>query len=129
MKTFMIEGDNILDIESFYEELNRVFMQGEDWKLGPSLDALDDMLYGGYGALNGEEEVQIIWNNAAKSKEVLGLETTKCYFEKKLERPDTFNAALIEGQLNALLEGSGPTYYEIVKEIMESHAQIRLVEK
>lgn len=45
-----IDGAQINGIEDFYAEINRVFMAQENWQLGASLDALDDMLYGGYGA-------------------------------------------------------------------------------
>ncbi|MBP2483340.1 RNAse (barnase) inhibitor barstar [Stenotrophomonas sp. PvP093] len=44
-----IEGCTIHDIPSLYAEINRVFMAGEDWQLGPSLDALDDLLHGVHG--------------------------------------------------------------------------------
>ncbi|WP_189654972.1 hypothetical protein [Paracoccus mutanolyticus] len=41
--------------------MNRVFMAAEDWQLGDSLDALNDMLYGGYGALHGAGSVRLRW--------------------------------------------------------------------
>ena len=41
--TLIIDGENIHDIFSFFDEINRVFMHSEDWKLGPSLDALNDI--------------------------------------------------------------------------------------
>jgi len=43
-QVLIIDGANIRDIASFYDEINRVFMVGEDWQLGASLDGLDDML-------------------------------------------------------------------------------------
>jgi RNAse (barnase) inhibitor barstar len=49
----VLDGSAIHDIAGFYAEINRVFMACEDWQLAPSLDALDDLLYGGYGALAG----------------------------------------------------------------------------
>ena len=60
MLTLRLDGCRIRDIPSFYDEINRVFMAGEDWRLGPSLNALDDMLRGGYGALKDAEEAQVI---------------------------------------------------------------------
>ena len=128
MKTLTIEGNRIMDIPSFYEEINRVFMQQESWKLSESLDALNDLLYGGFGAMAHEAEVKLIWNHADISKKALGLETTISYYEKKIARPDLYNAALFKEKLSALIQGAGPTYYEIVKEIIESHPQISLVE-
>lgn len=41
-----ILGERIHDIPSFYDEVNRVFMENEAWSIGQSLDAFDDMLYG-----------------------------------------------------------------------------------
>ena len=43
MLTMRLDGRRVHDIASFYDEINRVFMTGVDWQLGPSLDALDDM--------------------------------------------------------------------------------------
>ncbi|GAA4795145.1 hypothetical protein GCM10023231_24440 [Olivibacter ginsenosidimutans] len=42
MKTFVLNGYNIHDIPTFYEEVDRVLMHEVDWKLSESLDALDD---------------------------------------------------------------------------------------
>lgn len=42
----VLRGSTVSDIASFYGEVNRVFMADEEWQLGHSLDALDDMLYG-----------------------------------------------------------------------------------
>lgn len=44
MKKITIEGKNINNIETFYEEVNRVFMLHENWKIAQSLDAFNDML-------------------------------------------------------------------------------------
>lgn len=54
-----LHGTAITDIASFYDELNQVFMQGEDWQLGESLDALDDLLYGGIGEAVGHDRIRI----------------------------------------------------------------------
>lgn len=56
----VLQGSAVSDIPSFYAEINRVFMAGEDWQLGHSLDALVDMLYGGYGVLAGHESATVI---------------------------------------------------------------------
>ena len=128
MKTIVIEGSRIHDIRSLYEEINRVFMQGEDWKLAESLDAFNDLLYGGFGAILHENEVKIIWNHAAQSQKALGFETTKIYYENKLMHPELYNVALFKAKLSDLISGKGPTYYEIIKEIIASHPKIQLVE-
>ncbi|MGI6245304.1 MAG: barstar family protein [Pseudochelatococcus sp.] len=127
MKTLTIDGDKITDIPSFYDEINHVFMADEDWKLAPSLDALDDMLYGSYGAAAGDAPVGLVWKNMEKSRNALGFEATKQFYAHKLERPEMFDAAQVNRRLAELESGAGPTYFEIVLEIIASHPRIRLV--
>lgn len=125
-KTLTIDGNNIHDIPSFYDEINRVFMAEEDWKIGTSLDALDDMLYGGFGALKGDEAVILIWKAIEKSRHDLGLETTRGYYLNKLEQPSSFDIGQIQQRLAELESGIGPTYFEIVLQIIADHANIEL---
>lgn len=124
--TFVIDGSSIHDIASFCDEINRVFMGGEDWKLGPSLDALDDMLYGGYGALQGSSPVVLIWREMEKNRNDLGLKATRAYYRAKLDAPDRYNLARINDDLAALERGEGATYFEIICEIFAGHPRIEL---
>ena len=128
-KTLTLVGADIHDIASLYDEINRVFMAGEDWTLGPSLDALNDMLYGGFGAIDGGEPVVLVWTDFERMERVLGLETTGAFLQDKLNRPEVFNTALIQDQLDALERGEGQTYLEIVLEIIAGHANIQLVRR
>ena len=125
-KTITIEGQRIYDIPSFYEEINRVFMAEEDWKLAPSLDALHDMLYCDYGATHGHESITLIWKNMDKSRAGLGVETTVAYYQEKLRHPETFNTKKIRESLHALQQNAGPTYFDIVLEIIAEHPHIKL---
>lgn len=127
MKTFVIDGNNIHDIPSFYEEINRVFMPNEDWKLGPSLDALNDLFYGGFGEIKGNEEICLVWTNSEKSKKDLGFELTKAYYLEKLKSPSVFNADFVHEKLIELENGTGKTYFEIILEIIAEHKNITLV--
>jgi len=123
----ILEGSAIHDIASFYAEINRVFMSSESWQLGHSLDALDDMLYGGYGALAGHHSATVIWNDVEHSRIALGKETTRAWLQAKLAGNGTFNARAIAGQLQALKTGEGQTYFQIVMEILAAHTQLTLV--
>ncbi|WP_049399628.1 barstar family protein [Stenotrophomonas maltophilia] len=122
-----IEGASISDIASLYVEINRVFMADEDWQLGASLDALDDLLHGGYGALAGHATATVVWRDIAHSREALGRETTRAWLQSKLDQGGRFNGPAIHAQLMALSLGQGQTYFEIVMEIFGSHPQIILV--
>ncbi|HIE1099065.1 ribonuclease inhibitor [Stenotrophomonas maltophilia] len=125
--TLQLEGSAIHGIDSFFTELNRVFMANESWQLGPSLDALDDLLYGGYGALAGHAAATVIWRDIEHSRAALGRQATARWLQAKLERPDHFNSTALTRQLAELQRGDGQTYFEIVMEIFASHRQITLV--
>ena len=124
--TITIDGNRIHDIASFYEEINRVFMAEEDWKLAPSLDALHDMLYGAYGATQGHESISRVWENIEKSQADLGVEATIAYYQEKLRHPEIFNVQAIRKSLHSLQQNAGPTYFDIVLEIIAEHPHIKL---
>ncbi|MDN3496669.1 barstar family protein [Planococcus sp. APC 4015] len=125
MTTFTIDGSAIRGIPSFYDELNRVFMTGEDWRLGESLDALDDMLYGGYGALAGADGIRIVWTDHDASRRALGREATAEYYREKLRHPEIYDATHFRRRLAGL--PTGPTYFEIILDIFAGHPEIELV--
>ena len=126
-KTLSIIGRNIADIPTFYAEINRVFMADEEWRLADSLDAFNDLLYGGYGAIEGRERVRIVWQDMAASRSALGFQATRAFLVGKLQRPDLFNVDVIGRQLDALDRGTGHTYFDIVIEIIRDHRNIELV--
>jgi len=127
MKTLTIAGENIHDIPSFYDEINRVFMIDETWALGASLDALDDMLHGNYGAIDGREPVTLVWTGFDRARVALGSEATRSFLQAKLERPDVFDARRINARLEALELGRGQTYIDTVLAIIADHDNIALL--
>ena len=129
VKHLVIEGKNISNIKTFHQEINRVFMQHENWKIGESLDALNDLFYGGFGKIKGKENISLIWENFEENKKALGLEMTKNFYESKLKSPEIFNTAFIKEKIEALENGNGQTYFEIIAEIIAEHSNIKLIEK
>lgn len=125
--TFIIDGQNVSDIPSFYEEINRLFMADEDWRLGPSLDALNDMFYGGVGAIKGDEPVRLIWKDMDKNRSDLGLEVTRKFYQEKLKHPETYDVSGIKQSLIELENGTGPTYFDIILQIIADHPNIELL--
>src|SRR5690606_6165861 len=83
-RQLVIDGNRIHDIASFYDEINRVFMVDVDWPLAHSLDALDDMLYGGYGALDGNAPATLVWTNYENNRRDLGPDATRAFLLAKL---------------------------------------------
>jgi hypothetical protein len=123
----VLRGSTVSDIASFYGEVNRVFMADEEWQLGHSLDALDDMLYGGYGALAGHAGATLVWEDIEHTRSVLGVDATRAWLQAKLNGNGTFNKEVIAAQLQALDAGEGQTYFQIVMDIFAAHPQLMLV--
>ena len=126
-KQIIIEGTKITDKASLYEEFNQKLMPNEDWKMGESLDAFNDVLYGGFGEIVGNEAVQIIWKNFDENKNLFGYEFTLNFYQEKLKFPEKFNVAFFEKSINDLKKGIGKTYFEIILEIIADHPNIELI--
>ncbi len=122
----VIHGGHFSSLAGFYDEISNVLMKDADWKVG-TLDGFDDILYGGFGIFENNEEIEMIWKLSGKSKEDLGLMATQEFYENKIRQGKPFNTELIQQKLNELLAGRGQTLFEILVEIIQSHKNITLV--
>lgn len=127
IKKITIEGKNINNIETFYEEVNRVFMSQENWKIAQSLDAFNDMLYGSFGEIKGKEKIQLIWKDIEQNQKSLGFQTTLEFYQNKLKSPEIFNRKFVLSKIDELHNGVGLTFFEIVLEIIANHDNIMLI--
>lgn len=127
MKKITIEGKNINNIETFYEEVNRVFMLHENWKIAQSLDAFNDMLYGSFGEIKGKEKIQLIWKDMEQNQKSLGFQTTLEFYQNKLKSPEIFNRKFVLSKIDELHNGVGLTFFEIILEIIADHENIILI--
>ena len=117
-KSAVINGSHFSDLLGFYEEVSDVLMKDADWKVG-TLDGFDDILYGFQG--------EIIWKDSQMSREDLGFNLTKEFYENKIKQGKPFNVELIQQKLDDLIDGNGQTLFEILVEIIESHKNITLI--
>lgn len=117
-KMTVINGGHFSDLEGFYNEVSELFMNDEDWKVG-TLDGFDDILY--------RIDSDITWKNSQKSREDLGYDLTKEFYENKIRIGKPFNVDLIQQKLGDLIDGKGQTLFEILVEIIESHQNITLI--
>ena len=62
MTTYSLDGRKIRDWETFCEEFGRQVIPGFDW--GRNLDALADVLRGGFGT---PEAFSVVWHGSALS--------------------------------------------------------------
>lgn len=127
MKKIIIEGTNINNIETFYEEVNRVFMSQENWKIAQSLDAFNDLLYGSFGEIKGKEKIQLIWKDIEQNQKSLGFQTTLEFYQNKLKSPEIFNRKFVLSKIDELHHGVGLTFFEIVLEIISDHDNITVI--
>ncbi len=74
-RIFVIDGERFGTLDEFYQEMNRLFTDGLNWKIGHNLDAFNDLLRGGFGRHEYGERIHIIWRNMSNSRRTLGEQT------------------------------------------------------
>jgi RNAse (barnase) inhibitor barstar len=126
IKTIVIDGGAFVNLAGFYEEMNRLFMKDTGWTLGHSLDALNDILYGGFGVFEPDEQIVVIWRNFRSSREALGEKETLASYQKKIEIGHPYNVKLFEEKIREVRKGNGPLLWHIVLEIFRDHKNIDL---
>lgn len=69
MKTqYVINGTRIKSEKIFYNEIEKVLTNGLDWKIGRNLDAFADVLEGGFGRFDLDENIILKWKNFKTSE-------------------------------------------------------------
>lgn len=71
-KEFVIDGNRFSDIDGFYAEIERLFTADSDFSAGHNLEALNDLLRGGFGVHAYGEPISIRWIHFSKSRRDLG---------------------------------------------------------
>lgn len=75
-KIFILDGNDFDDLEGFYREIDRLLTRNLTWQTGHNLDALLDLLRGGFGVHEYGEPILIKWKHFDKSKADLGAQAT-----------------------------------------------------
>lgn len=117
-----IPGSRFCDMEGFYTTIYGLMNLYEDWIPSHNLDALNDMLYSGFGT----EPVTIAWEDAEKSRVDLGVEATRDFYQQKINHGKPYNVTWAQEKLDELLSGDGQTLFDIIVEILNSHKHIQL---
>ncbi len=126
MAAYRIDGEEVGGIADLFEQFNREFMRDEDWRMGTSLDALNDVLHRLDAESRDGDPAVVVWHDHARSREVLGFETTQRWLLDKLAQPHAFDEARIMSDLDALRAGTGKTYFDLVLEVFAGHPHIEL---
>ena len=122
----VIHGADVIDIPSFYRQINDQLMRDEEWTIGDSLDAFNDLLYGGFGAAHDSDVLEIEWRDIGASRDALGVDATRDYYRAKIA-DGRFDSELFRAKLRALESGRGATYFDMLMEIIGDHDRVRLI--
>jgi RNAse (barnase) inhibitor barstar len=110
----------------FYDEIERKFTKDLDWKIGRNLDAFNDVMRGGFGAYEYEEDIEILWTNSIKSRKVFGYQETVKYLEGILKTCHPLNRENVQKELDLAKSEQGDTLFEIILEIITDNSNIKL---
>ncbi len=115
--TFEIDGRDFATLEEFYDRVSEVLIPGASW--GRNLDALSDILSGGFGTPGGGFVLR--WKQSELSRERLGHAETVRQLELRLSRCHPSNRSSITAELEAARQGVGPTVFDWLVSIIEEH--------
>lgn len=119
-KSAIIDGNSFCDLTGFYDEVERKLTHGLDWSIGRNLDALNDVLRGGFGMHEYGEPLELIWQSSSKSEKDLGYAETLKYVEAKLLTCHPANVRFVQQDLEDLKDGKGQTLFDIIVGIIRS---------
>lgn len=114
---FVLDGARFDGLEGFWDELSRVLIPGVVW--GRNLDALDDVLRGGFGT--PAEGFTVRWVNAARSRQALGRDETVRWLEARLGGVHPSNRAELARRLEHARHGRGETLFDSLVDILRAH--------
>ena len=115
--SYVIEGINVRSLEDFWEDLSRVLIPGVTW--GRNLDALNDILRGGFGT--PDEGFILIWKNSKNSKEHLGYSETIRQLSLRLKTCHTSQYQNVTELLEATKNQRGPTVFDWLTCVISDH--------
>lgn len=72
-KWICIDGRNIHTLDDFYIQIEQKLTNKIDFKIGHTLNAFNDLLWGGFGIHEYENPLHIVWIFAKESKQALGI--------------------------------------------------------
>ena len=120
-RKFILDGKMFHDLEGFYCEIDRLFTKNLSWKTGHNLDAVNDILRGGFGVHDYAEPITISWINFNKSRRDFGYETTEEYYRHILLACHPSNRKAITKQLDDAMRRKGETILDIIVETIANN--------
>src|ERR1043166_6523625 len=114
---YVFDGNDFTTLEEFYDVISRVLIPGANW--GRNLDALNDILSGGFGTPEGGFILR--WQNSQISRDRLGYPETVRYLKRRLFLNFRSNRRAIREELEQAKNHIGPTIFDWLVEIIRIH--------
>ncbi|WP_282154572.1 barstar family protein [Cytobacillus gottheilii] len=125
-KVFIIDGEGFSDFKGFCLEFSKVVLSGK-YGWNENLDTFNDILYGGFGDIECEEEYTIIWRNSLKSKKDLGYGETIIKLNEILKNCHPANKESTIQEINDAKMKKGPTIFDWLEEIIHANENVTLI--
>ena len=116
LPVLVVDGTRFSDLDGFAREFSRL-LNGYTWR--GNLDALNDVLRGGYGTPDGGWILR--WAASETSRAALGHAETARRLERLMPSVDPSNRAAFEARLDAARRGEGPTLFDEIVAIVREH--------
>ncbi len=113
-----IDGRTFDDLLGFYDEVSRKLV-ASDQVWGRNLDALNDVLRGGFGTPQGGFVIR--WCHSERSRECLGQSAMVRHLEAVLARCHPSNVPALRERLEAARRGEGPSLFDELVSIFRRH--------
>ena len=116
LPVLVIDGTAFADLAGLAAQVSS-FLDGCTWT--GNLDALDDILRGGFGTPEGGFVLR--WDHSEQSRERLGHDAMAQRIESLLETCHPDNILSMSEELDAARRGDGPTLFDVLVEIIREH--------
>ena len=126
-KEIILEGSRFDTLEGFYKEAARVLTNKPGFTPGRSLDALADLLGGGFGVHGAGEPITLVWKDSAKSRKDLGYRAAQRHYKAQLAAHPEREKLLLP-KLRAAKKHKGPTLFDRILAVMQDPDAERDVE-
>ncbi|GIN87898.1 hypothetical protein J6TS2_42840 [Heyndrickxia sporothermodurans] len=125
-KVFIIDGNNFSDFKGFCKEFSNQVLSGKHQWNG-NLDAFNDILWGGFGDIESQEEFTIIWKNTVKSRKDLGYSETIKRLYKVLASCHPSNEEMVIQKINDAKMEKGQNLFDLIEEIILDNKNVTLI--
>ena len=121
-KVFIVDGSKFSTLTEATAILNDAL--GLDGAWNGNLDALNDILSGGFGT--PDEGFVLVWRNSALSRDRLGHSETLRWLQRTVRECHQLNIPNVRQRIAAAEQGKGETLFDALVEIICGHEEIEL---